>query len=199
MVTTIEMAHLRLCRVSSTWEASTWIISMNFVSDLDVLFKQNSLSVTSGGSDGLLQTSTCFLKGITYTGILFPKASQCFWTKGYFYVCIMCAYIYIYIHVYIYICVCVIYCYIGVGSSEIKSAYNEDTTATLTPCSWRLLEFVSLSTCPGSVWDRVHFLPSRRYNDVFWIQCKHNVDSTDTLLLSSACFKSKTFHCLMLC
>lgn len=128
MATTIEMAHLRVCRVSSPWEASIWIISMNLISDLDVLFKQNSLLVTSSGSEVLLQTSTCFLKGSTYTEILFPKASQWFWTKRYLYIRV--TYAYIYVCVCEFICMYLVYCYRGIGSWGIKYAYNEDTTAS---------------------------------------------------------------------
>lgn len=62
---------------------------MNLVSDLDVLFKQNTLSITSSGSEGLLQTSICFLKDITYTEMLLPKTSPCFWKKGYLNVCVI--------------------------------------------------------------------------------------------------------------
>lgn len=113
---------------------------MNLSSDLDVLFKPNSLSVISSGSEALFQTSTSFLKGITYTEILFPMVSQCFWTKGYLYVCLMYAYVYMGGG----LCVYLIYCYIGIGSSGIKCAYSEDTVATLTQCS-RLVDF---SHCP---------------------------------------------------
>lgn len=88
-----------------------------------------------------------------------------FWTKGYLNVCFMYAYIHVCVA---FISIYLIYCYIGIGRSGIKCAYNEDTVATLTECS-RPIEFVSLSTCPGSIWDRALFLPSRWYSSAFWI------------------------------
>lgn len=36
---------------------------------------------------------------------------------------------------------------------------------------------------PHFGWGRAHFLPSRWYNAVFWIQCENNVDNTLMLQL----------------